>query len=70
MQVQSPTHHSGLRIGHCHSWGLDLIPGQGTPYAVGQPKKKKKNYVSEKVYISFTVKSCIDFLLAHFKSQR
>ena len=23
-------------------WGSDLIPGLGTPYATGQPKKKKK----------------------------
>ena len=25
-----------------HSGGVDLIPGPGIPYAVGQPKKKKK----------------------------
>ena len=30
-----------LRLG-CKC-SLDLIPGQGTPYAVGQPKKKNKN---------------------------
>ena len=41
--------HSGLRIWHCHSSSigrncrLNLIPGLGTPYATGQPKKKKKN---------------------------
>ena len=40
--------HSGLRIWHCHNHrigrnsGLDLIPGPGTPYAMGQPEKKKK----------------------------
>ena len=40
--------HSGLRIGCCCSWGLgcncglDLIPGLGSPYAAGRPKKKKK----------------------------
>ena len=39
--------HSGLRICHCRScgmgrnWGLDLIPGPGTPYATGRPIKKK-----------------------------
>ena len=48
-QVPSPLQHSGLRICHCHSCsldcdcGLDLIPGLGTPYAVGQPKMKEKN---------------------------
>lgn len=37
----------GLRIWHCQSWSLghdcgwDLSPGQGTPYAKEQPKKKK-----------------------------
>ena len=45
LQVGSPAQHSGLRIRHCHSCGLsldcssDLIPGQGTPYSMGQPKK-------------------------------
>ena len=41
--------HSGLGIRHCcsceitgHNCGLDLIPGPGTPYATGKPKKKKK----------------------------
>ena len=43
-QVQSPAWHSGVRIQHCHSNGLglncgsDLIPGLGTPYALGWPK--------------------------------
>ena len=40
---------SGLRIPCCHSCsiscncGLDPIPGPGTPYAEGWPKKKKNN---------------------------
>ena len=48
MQVQSLARHSGLRIQHCHScslghnYGLDLIPGLGTPYVAGQPKKGGK----------------------------
>ena len=39
--------HSGLRIQHCRSCSsscscsLELIPGLGTPYAAGWPKKKK-----------------------------
>lgn len=47
-QVQSLTHHSGLRIWRCHTCGLGrncssaLIPGLGTPRAEGQPKKKRK----------------------------
>ena len=38
--------HGGLRIQCCHScnfgcsYGLDLIPGLGAPYASGWPKKK------------------------------
>ena len=43
-QVQSLVQHSGLRIQHwcgC-GYGSDLIPGPGTPYAVGWPKKKKE----------------------------
>ena len=45
-QVRSLAQHSGLRIPHCHSWGLggncgsDLILSLGTPYVAGQPKKK------------------------------
>ena len=48
MQVQSPAQHSGLRIQCCHSYrvgcncSLDLIPGPGTPYTMGRPKKKGK----------------------------
>ena len=38
--------HSGLRIRHHltlgRSYGLDLIPGPGSPYATGRPKKKEK----------------------------
>ena len=30
-------------LGHSHGW--DLIPGQGTAYAAGRPKKKKKRLV-------------------------
>ena len=29
------------------SFGLDLIPGLGTPYAAGWPKKKKKDVAQE-----------------------
>ena len=51
MQVRSPTQYGGLRIQCClscnvgGSYGLDLIPGPGTPYAVGQPKKKKRKNI-------------------------
>ena len=47
-QVRSLARHSGLRIPHCCSCGLgpncglDLIPGLGTPYATGWPKKKRQ----------------------------
>ena len=47
LNVRSPAQHSGLRIQHCCSCGLgrdcglDLVPGLGTPYAVGQPKMKE-----------------------------
>ena len=53
MKVRSLAPHSRLRIWHCCSCGigcnngLDPIPGPGTPYASGQPKKrekKKKNF--------------------------
>ena len=46
--VQSPTWHNELRIQCCHSCGIgcnygsDLIPGPGTPYATGCPKRKRK----------------------------
>ena len=44
-QVQSLAHNSGLRMQHCHSCSLggncgsDLIPGLGTPYAMGWERK-------------------------------
>ena len=41
-QVLSLAWHSGLRIQHCFSCGLDLIPGPGTPHALGCPPPKKK----------------------------
>ena len=57
MQVQSLAWHSGLRIWHCHNCGVDyncssdLIPGPGTPYAMGQLKKKeKKNELQPKLH--------------------
>ena len=40
-QVQPLAWCSGLRIQPKHSWGL--IPGPGTPYAAGPPKKEKTN---------------------------
>ena len=47
-QVLSPAWHWGLRIWCCcyscsigQIYGLDLIPGPGTPYAAKQPKKPK-----------------------------
>ena len=54
MQVRSPSWHSGLRIQCCQSCGLgcncglDLIPGQGTPHATGQPKRKRKRKKKKK----------------------
>ena len=48
MQVQSLAQHSGLRIWCCHSCSLghscgsNLIPGLGTPYALGGGQKRKK----------------------------
>ena len=47
-QVRSLAWHSGLRIWHHHSCsighhrGSDLVPGLGTPYAMGLPEKKRK----------------------------
>ena len=47
-QFPPPTQHRGLRIQHgCNcslgpNYGLDLSLGLGTPYAGGQPNKKKK----------------------------
>ena len=53
-QVQSPAWHRGLRI-HCfrsfvlgQDYGSDLILGLGTPYALGQPKKKKEERKNER----------------------
>ena len=48
MQVQSLVQERVKRTPCCHSWcvhyncGSDLIPGLGTPYAVGRPKKNKE----------------------------
>ena len=61
MQVQSLPLLSGSRIQHCHSCGLgqncslDLIPGLGTPYAAGQPKKLKikSKFLKKKVHFFF-----------------
>ena len=53
-QVQSPAWQSGLRIPHCHSCGIghscgsDLIPGPGTPPAVGWPKKRRRRRKKKK----------------------
>ena len=48
-QVQSPAHHSRLRIQRCCKCSVDLIPGLGTPYAMGWPEKKKKKKKSNKI---------------------
>ena len=57
----SPARHSGLRIGHSRrscslggTCGLDLIPGLGTPYATGRPKKKKAHLylITLKTYLN------------------
>ena len=46
MQVWSPVGHSGLKDPVLPWWdhkcGSDLIPGPGTPYVLGWPKKIKK----------------------------
>jgi len=53
-QVRSLAWHSGLRIQHCHSCSLggdsssDLIPGPGTPYAVEQGEKKRREIPTER----------------------
>ena len=50
----TPSMPSGLRIRCCHSCSLgcncgsDLIPGLGTPYAKGQPKKRKRKKEMER----------------------
>ena len=47
-QVRSPAWHNGLRIQHCHSFGVGLncgwdpIPGLGAPSATGKEKKRKE----------------------------
>ena len=45
-QVRAPAWHGGLGIWRCYScsqnFGLDLIPGPGTPYTAGWPKKGGK----------------------------
>ena len=45
-QVGSPAGPGGVRGGYCcslgGSFGLDVIPGLGTPYDSGWPKKRKK----------------------------
>ena len=57
IQVQSLAQHSGLRMWRCCSCGIgrncsfDVIPGPGTPYGVGQPKKGEKNDITISVPI-------------------
>ena len=54
MQVRSLAWLSGLRIWHCctcalsRDCGSDLIPGRGTAYAVGRPKKEKNSNGEQK----------------------
>ena len=36
-----------LQLWHSHYSGLDLIPGLGTPYVTGLPKKRKKKLYSQ-----------------------
>lgn len=54
MQDQFQARHSGLSIQCCQScsigrnYGLDMIIGQGTPYAVGQPNKQTKTNLKPK----------------------
>ena len=58
MKVQSLAWHSGLRIWHCCSCSvdphcsLDLIPGPGTPYALGQPKKEEEEKKKTQVLLN------------------
>ena len=48
-KVPQPAQHSGLRIRCCyscgigHNCGLDLTPGPGTPYNIGQERKKGRD---------------------------
>ena len=66
MQVPYSAQRSGLRTWHCHSCSLgcnrgsDLIPGLGTPYAAGWPKKRKerKKEEEEKESYSLDPKGC------------
>ena len=59
-QVWSLTWHRGLRIRHCCScsvgqnYSSDLIPGLGTPNAVGHPKKKKRKKEKERSTWTFS----------------
>ena len=56
----SPGQNSGLRIQSFHSCsighncGLDLIPDQGTPYAMEQSKKKKKKNQREMKFVTYS----------------
>ena len=49
-----PAQHSGIKdlaspsCGRGYKYGSDLIPGSGTPYASGWPKKKKKIKTNQK----------------------
>ena len=55
-QVGYLAQHSGLWIRHCCScgYGSDLIPGPGTPYAMGWPKKRKRKSENNNHLISIT----------------
>ena len=54
MQVQFLVRCSGLRTRYCGNCGLDctcglnVIPGVGTPYAMGQPRKRKRKLKKKK----------------------
>ena len=71
MQVRSPAQPSGLRIHHCHSCGLghnchlNLIPGQGAPYAMGRPKKKKKGSWTQSQCVCVCVCVCVCGVSSH-----
>ena len=72
MQVQSLAQHSGLRIWCCHNHScslgrnhsLDLIPGPGTPYAVGQSGKKKSLKIISRFWSSLVVQWVKDQVLS------
>ena len=59
MQVQSFAQHSELKEPVLLQLQWNLVPGLGTPYAMGQPKmkkKKKKKKAKNKTFIlSFAV---------------